>query len=117
VIITPLTKNRTLTVSLKKKAIYLDIQNTKNNVIEKDSSNNNNSPCGIIFPRNIIQGSRFSLISNINSPLSSIKLVIPVIFLEKRSARPKRTPSIYNKIEFVDNIFGIPDTQIINTPL
>jgi hypothetical protein len=45
-----------------------------------------------------------------DSPLSSIESVIPVIFLEKRSARPKNIPSIYNKIEFADNIFGIPDT-------
>jgi hypothetical protein len=43
-----------------------------------------------------------------------MELVIPAIFLEKHSARPKGTLSIYNKIEFVDNIFSIPNTQIIN---
>jgi hypothetical protein len=52
-----------------------------------------------------------------DSPLSNIKLVILVIFLEKRSARPKGTPNIYNKIEFIDNIFSTPDTQIANIPL
>jgi hypothetical protein len=43
--------------------------------------------------------------------------VILAIFLEKHSARPKGTPSIYNKIEFVDNIFSILDIQIANIPL
>jgi hypothetical protein len=98
---------------LKRKVIYLNTQNTKNNIADRDSSNINNSPYRIVLLRNIIRGSRFGLISNINSPLSSIKLVIPAIFLEKRSARLKGTPSIYNKIEFVDNIFNIPDIQII----
>jgi hypothetical protein len=101
---------------LKKKAIYLNIQNAKNNIIDRDSNNSNNSPRGIVLPRNIIQGSRFGLISDIDSPLSSTKSVIPAILLKKHSARPKKTPSIYNKIEFADNIFGIPDTQIANTP-
>jgi hypothetical protein len=82
--------------------------------MDRDSSNSNNNPCRIVLPRNIIQGSRFSLISNIDSLLSSIESMILAIFLEKRSARPKKTPSIYNKIEFADNIFGIPDTQIVN---
>jgi hypothetical protein len=113
----PLTESETLIILLKKKVIYLDIQNAKNNITDRNNSNSNNNSCGVVFPRNIIRGSRFSLISNIDSPLSSIKSVIPVIFLEKRFARPKRTPSIYNKIEFADNIFGIPDTQIINIPL
>jgi hypothetical protein len=104
---------------LKKKAIYLDIQNTKNNITDRDNSNSNsnNSPRETILLRNIIQGSRFSLISNIDSLLSSIESIILVIFLEKRSAKPKRTPSIYNIIKFVDNIFSIPDIQIINTLL
>jgi hypothetical protein len=52
-----------------------------------------------------------------DSLLSSIESVIPAILLEKRSARPKGTPSIYNKIEITDNVFGTPDTQIANTPL
>jgi hypothetical protein len=95
---------------LKKKTIYLDTQNTKNNTADRDSSSSNNSSRGIVLPRNIIQGSRFGLINNIDSFLSSTESVIPVIFLEKHSARPKRTPSIYNKIEFVDNIFSTPDT-------
>jgi hypothetical protein len=94
---------------LKRKAIYPDIQNTKDNKADRDSSSSNNSPCGVVFPRNIIRGSRFGLISNIDSPLSSIESVIPVIFLERRSARPKGTPSIYNKIKIIDNIFGTPD--------
>jgi hypothetical protein len=104
------TESRTLTISLKRKAIYPDIQNTKDNTTDRDNSSNNNSPRGVILLRNIIQESRFSLINNMDSPLSSIESVIPVIFLEKRSARPKNIPSIYNKIEFADNIFGIPDT-------
>jgi hypothetical protein len=116
VITAPLAKNRTLIILLEKKFIYLDTQNAKNNTTDKDNSNSNNSSCGIVLPRNIIQGSRFGLISDIDSPLSSIESVILAIFLERRSARPKRTPSIYNKIEFVDNIFGIPNTQIANTP-
>jgi hypothetical protein len=99
---------------LKKKAIYLDIQNTKDNIADRDSSSSNNSPRGTILPRNIIQGSRFGLINNINSFLSSIESVIPVIFLEKCSTRLKGTSSIYNKIKFADNIFGIPDIQIAN---
>jgi hypothetical protein len=85
--------------------------------MDKDNNNSNNSSRGVVFPRNIIRGSRFSLISNIDFLLSSTESVIPAISLEKRSARPKGTPSIYNKIEFVDNIFGIPDTQITNIPL
>jgi hypothetical protein len=109
-----LAESGTLTVLLKRKTIYLDIQNTKDNTADKDSSNSNNSPRGITLFRNIIQGSRFGLISNIDSLLSSTKSVIPVILPEKHSARPKGTPSIYNKIEFADNIFGTPDTQIIN---
>jgi hypothetical protein len=52
-----------------------------------------------------------------DSFLSSIESVILVIFLEKRSARPKKIFSIYNKIKFVDNIFGILDIQITNIPL
>jgi hypothetical protein len=44
-----------------------------------------------------------------NSLLYSMESVIPDIFLEKYSARPKRTPSIYNEIELVDNIFSTPD--------
>ena len=115
--ITPLAKSGTPTISLKKKTTYLDTQNAKNNTEDRDNNNNNNNPRGIILPRNIIQGSRFSLISNIDSLLSSIESIISAIFPEKRSARPKGTPSIYNKIEFVDNIFGTPDTQIINIPL
>jgi hypothetical protein len=83
---------------------------------DKNSSSSNNSPRRIALFRNIIRGSIFGLISDIDSLLSSIKSIIPVIFLEKYSTRPKKTLSIYNKIEFVDNIFGIPDTQIINTP-
>jgi hypothetical protein len=114
VTIAPLIESGTLTVLLKRKAIYPDTQNAKNNTADKDNSNSNNNPRRIILPRNIIQGSRFGLISNINSPLSSTKSVIPVIFLDKRSARSKGTPSIYNKIKIADNIFGIPDTQIAN---
>jgi hypothetical protein len=102
---------------LKRKTIYPDIQNAKDNTADRDSSSSNNGPRGVVLPKNIIRGSRFGLISNIDSLLSSIESVIPVIFLEKRSARPKRTPSIYNKIEFADNIFGIPNIQIINIPL
>jgi hypothetical protein len=113
----PLTESGIPTISLKRKTIYPDTQNAKDNITDKDSSNNNNSPCRIILPRNIIRGLRFGLINNINSLLSSMESVIPVISLEKCSARPKGTPSIYNKIEFADNIFGIPDTQITNTPL
>jgi hypothetical protein len=109
VIIAPPTESGTLIVLLKKKAIYLDIQNAKDNTTDRDNNSNNNSPCGIVLPRNIIRGSRFSLISNINSPLSSTESIIPVIFLEKCSARPKGTSSIYNKIEFIDNIFGTPE--------
>jgi hypothetical protein len=112
----PLTESRTPTVLLKRKAIYPDTQNTKDNAADRDSSSSNNSPCGAALPRNTIRGSRYNLISNMDSPSSSIKSVIPAIFLERRSARPKGTPSIYNKIEFADNIFGIPDTQITNTP-
>jgi hypothetical protein len=115
VTIAPLTESGTLIISLKKKAIYPDIQNAKNNTADKDNSSSNNSSRGAILPRNIIRGSRFGLISDIDSPLSSIKLVIPAILLEKCSARSKKTPSIYNKVEFVDNIFDIPDTQIANT--
>jgi hypothetical protein len=114
VTITPLAKSGTPTISLKKKTTYLDTQNAKNNIAGRNNSNNNNSPCGIVFPKNIIRGSRFGLISNIDSLLSSIKSVIPAIFLEKYSMRPKGTPSIYNKIEFVGNIFNTLDTQIIN---
>jgi hypothetical protein len=102
---------------LKRKTIYPDIQNAKNNIVDKDNNNSNNSPRGIAFFRNIIRGSRFGLISNIDSFLSSMESVILVILPEKRSARPKRTFSVYNKIEFVDNIFDIPDIQIINIPL
>jgi hypothetical protein len=105
------------TISLKKNTIYLDIQNAKDNITDRDSSNSNNNPRGVVLLRNIIRGSRFGLISNIDSPLSNIKSVIPVIFPEKHSARPKKTFSIYNKIEFADNIFSIPDTQITNIPL
>jgi hypothetical protein len=82
--------------------------------MDRDSSNSNNSPRGVVLPRNIIRGSRFGLISDMDSLLSSIELIILAIFLEKRSARLKKILSIYNKIEFVDNIFGIPDTQIAN---
>jgi phage-related protein len=110
VIIAPLAESRTLTILLKRKTIYLDIQNAKNNIIDKDNSNSNNSPRRITLLKNIIQGSRFSLISNIDSLLSSIKSIIPAILLEKHFARPKGTPSIYNKIKFADNIFGTPDT-------
>jgi hypothetical protein len=117
VTIAPPTESGTLIILLKRKAIYPDIQNAKNNTSDRDSSSSNNSPRKIVLPRNIIRGSRFGLISNIDSPLSSIKSVIPAIFLEKRSARLKGTPSIYNKIKIADNIFGIPDTQIANTPL
>jgi hypothetical protein len=117
VTISPLTENGTLTILLKKKAIYLDTQNAKNNMANKDNSNSNNNSCGIVLPRNIIQGSRFGPISDIDFPLSSIESVILAIFLEKHSARPKKTPSIYNKIKIADNIFGTPDTQIANTPL
>jgi hypothetical protein len=106
----PLAENGTLIVSLKKNTIYLDTQNTKNNTADRDNSSSNNSPYGIVLPRNIIQGSRFGLISNIDSLLSNTESVIPAIFLKKCSARLKGTPSIYNKIEFADNIFGIPDT-------
>jgi hypothetical protein len=101
---------------LKRKVIYLDTQNAKDNKADKDSNSSNNSPRGVVFPRNIIQGSRFGLINNIDSLLSSTKSVIPVIFLEKYSARLKGTPNIYNKIEIADNIFGTPDTQIANIP-
>jgi hypothetical protein len=114
VTITLLAESGILIILLKKKIIYLDIQNTKDNIADKDNSSSNSNPCGIILLRNIIQGSRFSLISNIDSLLSSIESIISAIFPEKRSARPKGTPSIYNKIEFVDNIFGTPDTQITN---
>jgi hypothetical protein len=100
---------------LKRKAIYLDTQNAKDNVVDRDNSSSNNSPRGVALPRNIIRGSRFGLISDIDSPLSSTESVIPAIPLEKRSARPKGTPNIYNKIEIADNIFGTPDTQIANT--
>jgi hypothetical protein len=113
----PPTKSGTLIVLLKRKAIYPDTQNTKNNTADRDSSSNNNTPCRIALPRNIIRGSRFGLISNIDSLSSSTESVIPAIFLEKHSARLKGTPSIYNKIEFADNIFGTPDTQITNIPL
>jgi hypothetical protein len=102
---------------LKKKAIYPDTQNAKDKKADRDSSSSNNSPRGAALPRNIIWGSRFGLISNIDSPLSSTESVIPATSLEKRSARPKGTPSIYNEIEIADNIFGIPDTQITNNPL
>jgi hypothetical protein len=114
VTIIPLAESGILTVLLKKKIIYPDIQNAKDNIIDRDNNSSNNNPRGVILPRNIIQGSRFGLISNINSLLSSIKLLILVISLKKRSARLKGTPSIYNKIEFADNIFGISDTQIAN---
>jgi hypothetical protein len=112
VIIAPLTESRILIISLKRKTIYPDTQNAKDNITDKN--NNNNNSCGIVFLRNIIRGSRFGLINNINSLLSSIESVILAISLEKRSTRPKKTPNIYNKIEFVDNIFGIPDIQITN---
>jgi hypothetical protein len=105
-----LAESRILIVLLKKKIIYLDIQNTKNNTADKDNNNSNNSSCRIVFSRNIIQGSRFGLINNINSPLSNTESIILVISLERRFARPKKTPSIYNEIEFVDNIFSISDT-------
>jgi hypothetical protein len=113
----PLTENRTLIVLLKRKAIYPDTQNAKNNITDRDSSNSNNNPYRIVLPKNIIRGSRFGLISNIDSPLSSIKSIILAIFLERYSARPKKTLSIYNKIEFADNIFDIPDIQITNISL
>jgi hypothetical protein len=117
VTIAPLAENRTPTILLKRKTIYPDTQNTKDNTTDKDSSSSNNSPREVTLPKNIIQGSRFGLISDIDSFLSSMESVILVIFLEKYSARFKRTPSIYNKIEFADNIFGIPDIQIANYPL
>jgi hypothetical protein len=110
----PLTESGTLTISLKRKAIYPDTQNAKDNKTDRDNSSSNNNPRGVVFPRNIIRGSRFGLISDIDSPLSSIESVIPAIPLEERSARPKGTPSIYNEIEIADNIFSTPDTQIAN---
>jgi hypothetical protein len=109
VIIAPLTESGIPIVSLKRKAIYPDTQNAENNTADRDSSSNNNSPRGIVLLRNIIRGSRFGLISDIDSLLSSTESIIPAISLEKRSTRLKGTPSIYNKIEIADNIFGTPD--------
>jgi hypothetical protein len=111
-----LAESGTLIVLLKEKIIYPDTQNAKNNTADRNNSNSNNNPCEITLPRNIIRGSRFGLISNIDFPLSSIKSVILDILPEKYSIRLKGTLSIYNKIEFIDNIFGTPDTQIINIP-
>jgi hypothetical protein len=113
----PLTESGTPTILLKRKAIYLDTQNAKDNTVDRDNSNSNNSPRGVVFPRNIIRGSRFSVISNMDSLLFNIKSVILAILLEKYSTRPKGTPSIYNKIKIANNIFGTPDTQIANTLL
>jgi hypothetical protein len=117
VTIAPLTESGTPTVLLKRKAIYPDIQNAKDNATDRDSSSSNNSPRGAVLPRNTIRGSRFGLISDIDFPLFSMESVIPAILLERRSARPKGTPNTYNKIEIADNIFSTPDTQIANIPL